>query len=212
MMLSEAGESRVRGYLFVLSRSMRTFVAPALAEDALREVESHIRERLEQEPAGDERAVVERVLAELGEPLRVARAYSTEMTLDEAVATGRFVPMLRAIWHLATTSVAGFAWAMAAFVGWVLGLSVLALAPIKVLFPNNVGIFYENGAFQGAGANFGHGPGIEVQVFGYWIVPVAAALGILILVATHRASRRMLGWLRSRKAPARIRLRVEVRQ
>ena len=105
MRLSDSGEARVRGYLFVLGRSLRTFLQPSAADDALREVESHIRERLEQAESDDERGAVEKVLAELGSPMRVAQAYSTEMTLDEAVTTGRFLPVLRAVWHLATTSV-----------------------------------------------------------------------------------------------------------
>lgn len=212
MKLSETGESRVRGYLFVLERSLRSFLQPAVAEDALREVESHIRERLELEAGGvgDERAAVERVLADLGTPLRVAQAYSTEMTIDEAVASGRFLAVLRAVWHLGTTSVFGFFWAVFVFIGWTLGLSVMTLAPTKVLFPSNVGIFYKDGHIDAIGAIFGRAPGTEVHVFGYWIVPVALALGLAILFGTQRASRRVLGWLRSRRAPAKLRFRVEV--
>jgi len=160
----------------------------------------------------DERAAVERVLAELGPPLRVAQAYSHEMTLDEAVVTGRFVPMARALWHAATTSVVGFLWAIFVFVGWTTGLSFLAVAVVKVFFPNNVGVFTLNGVFVGAGAEFALPPGTEAHPFGYWVIPVAFAIGLAILVGTQRASRRMLGWLRSRKPPARIALKIEVRE
>ncbi len=260
MRLTEIGESRVRGYLFVLGRSLRSFLPAEVAEDAVREVESHIRERIAQvepreaqrsdhaeaahtnaaaakaderrEPldgrekarsraeaaqadAGaakaDERAVVERILSELGPPLRVAQAYSQEMTLDEAVATGRFVPMLRALWHLATTSVVGFAWAMVVFVGWTVGVAFLLLALTKIVLPNNVGIFYLNGQFHSAGANLMLPPGIESHPFGYWIVPVAVAIGLLVLIATQRGSRRILAWMRSRRPSARLRFAVEVR-
>ena len=70
MTLSEIGESRVRGYLYVLDKSLRSFLPRDVAADAVREVESHIRERLEQtEPIPDERVAVERVLGELGPPL-----------------------------------------------------------------------------------------------------------------------------------------------
>ena len=212
MTLSETGETRIRGYLFVLSRSLRALGAVAFVDEALKEVESHIRERVGQEQSGDERAVVERVLAELGTPQRVAQAYSSEMMLDEAVTTGRFLAVLRAVWHLATTSVYGFLWASAAFVGWVLGASVLLVAPIKVLFPNNVGVFFVDGRFHSAGAKLGSLAGAEVYPFGYWVVPVAILAGLAILIATQRASQRVLARLRSRKAPARIRFRVEVRE
>jgi len=229
MTLTEPGESRIRGYLFVLGRSLRSFLAPEVADDAVREVESHIRERIAQVEAregprshaeaavrgaaanADERAVVERVLAELGPPLRVAQAYSQEMTLDEAVTTGRFIPMVRALWHLATTSVFGFAWVLLVFVGWTMGISFLAVAVVKVIFPNNVGIFTLNGQFYGAGAELGLPPGIESHPFGYWVVPVSLAIGLAIVVLTQRASRRILAWIRSRKPSARLRFHVEVK-
>ena len=90
MKLTEVGESLVRGYLFILARSLRSFLPADVVADAVREVESHIRERADQVDAiPDERAAVQKVLAELGPPLRVAQAYSAEMTIDEAVSTGR---------------------------------------------------------------------------------------------------------------------------
>ncbi len=203
MKLTEVGESRVRGYLYVLQRSLRSFLPAEVVSDAVREVESHIRIRLDQvEAVPDERAAVERVLTELGAPLRVAQAYSHEMTLDEAVTTGRFVPMTRALWNAATTSVVGFMWALLVFAGWTMGVSFLAVAVVKVILPNNVGTFTENGVFSGAGAMISLPPGAEVHPFGYWVIPVALALGLSILVGTQRASRRILSWMRSRRQPA----------
>ena len=212
MELSEAGESRVNGYLFVLRRSLRSFLAAEVADDAVKEVASHVRDRLDEtEAGGDEREAVERVLAELGPPMRVARAYSVEMAIDEALTSGRVVAVARALWHLGTTSLVGFAWALFVFVGWTFGISILLLAPLKVIFPNNVGMFYSNGVFQSAGANFGHPPGTEVHPFGYWIVPVALGLGFAIIVGTHRASRRILRWMRSRRPGPRLRVRLELK-
>ncbi len=229
MKLSEIGEQRIRGYLFVLGRSLRSFLPVDVADDAVREVESHIRERIEQidDPRGapslaarsgaphvppDERAIVEEVLGELGPPLRVAQAYSQEMTLDEAVTTGRFVPTLRALWHMATTSIVGFAWALAVFVGWVVGISFLLVAVIKIILPNNVGVFYLNGTFHSAGAELMLPPGVEAHPVGYWIVPASIAIALAVLVGTQRASRRILGWIRARKPAARLRFRLEVRE
>jgi len=213
MNITETGESRIRGYLFVLGQSLRSFLPRDVADDAVREVESHIRERMDQvEPAGSERDAVERVLAQLGPPLRVAQAYSHEMTLDEAVTTGRFVPVVRALWHLATTSVSGFAWVLLVFTGWTVGISFLAVAVVKVIFPNNVAVFTMNGRFYSAGAEFGLPAGVEAHPFGYWIVPVALAIGLALLIGTQHASRRILAWIRSRKPSARLRLRVEVEE
>ena len=88
MKLSESGESRVRGYLYVFERSLRSFLEPKVAADAVREVESHIRDAVAQ--AGDvpnELDALERILMRLGPPMQVAQAYSLELVMDEAETT-----------------------------------------------------------------------------------------------------------------------------
>lgn len=208
MKLTEAGEARIRGYLFVLGRSLRTFLPPAVATDAVKEVESHLRERAEQtEPLPDERAALERVLTELGPPLRVAQAYAAEMAVEEAVTTGRLLPIARAVWHLATTTVGGFFAALALFVGYATGASFLILALLKPIFPENVGLYVVGGVPHGFGF-FPASPGAEV-VGGYWVIPLSALLGLGLLVATHRGARRLLAWWRGRATRLRLRLEVE---
>src|SRR5262249_44066934 len=46
MVLSDTGEARVHGYLFVLERSLKTFLPTEVVRDAVREIESHLRERI----------------------------------------------------------------------------------------------------------------------------------------------------------------------
>src|SRR3954451_19825699 len=107
--LSDTGTARVNGYLFVLERSLKSFLPIDVARDAVREIESHLRERIASaDGAPNERAALEKIVRELGPPPRVAQAYSAELTTDEAVTTGRLVPMLRAIWQGAWSTVSGF--------------------------------------------------------------------------------------------------------
>ena len=76
MNLSDAGESRIRGYLFLLEQSLRTFLRRDVAADAVREVESHIRERvLDDDGMPNERDALNRLLDAMGPPHRLARAY-----------------------------------------------------------------------------------------------------------------------------------------
>src|SRR6185503_6390215 len=141
MQLSEAGESRVQGYLFVLERSLNTFLPREVVRDSVREIESHLRERVLTATASpNEREAVERILGELGPPLRVAQAYSAERTIDEAVATGRFVPIVRAVGHLAQTTMVGFFTALGLLVGYATSFAFFALAVLKPIFPGNVGV------------------------------------------------------------------------
>jgi uncharacterized membrane protein len=127
--LTDTGESRINGYLFVLERSLKSFLPSEVVRDAVREIESHLRERVASADANsNERDALEKILAELGPPLRVAQAYSAERTIDEAVATGRFVPMVRAVGHLALTTMTGFWAAFGLLVGYMVAFAFIALA------------------------------------------------------------------------------------
>lgn len=202
MSLSPAGESRIRGYLYVFERSLRTFLSPDVTKDFVREVESHIRARARDiDLAGDERAQLERILADLGHPLRVAKAYSLEMAVDEAVASGRFVPVARAVFQLAVTTVRGFVAAVGLFTGYAFGFGFLLVAALKPVFPQSTGLFMVGGIPRGFGTQFNVGP--EVEVYGgYWIIPICVVIGFAILVITHRIAKATLDRWRERRALA----------
>ena len=197
MILSEAGESRVLGYLFVLERSLRLGLPREVARDAAREIESHVRERIAAVSAStDERAALEQILAELGPPLRVAQAYSTERTLDEAVVTGRLLPMARALAHLAVTTVGGFFAALGLLVGYLSGFALLVIGAMKPIFPNNVGFFVVNGPGSmpsSLGIQF---PAPSAPAGGNWVILIGLVFGLGILALTHRGARKFLGWWR----------------
>jgi len=197
--LTETGESRVNGYLFVLERSLKTFLPPDVVRDAVREIESHVRERvIEADGAPNERDALERILSELGPPLRVAQAYSAERTIDEAVATGRFVSIVRAVSHLAVSTIGGFFAALGLLIGYLTAFCFIALAALKPIFPNNVGIQFAHGVPVGLGAHFPMSPDIDLRG-GYWIIPIALFIGLAIFVATQRGARRYLSWWRGRR-------------
>ena len=65
VILSSIGESRVNGYLFVLERSLATFLPGDVVRDAVREIGSHLQERIAAAtPVPDERTALEKILAE----------------------------------------------------------------------------------------------------------------------------------------------------
>ena len=197
MILSEVGESRVLGYLFVLERSLSLALPREVARDAAREIESHVRERIAAVgAAADERAALEQILAELGPPLRVAQAYSTERTLDEAVVTGRLLPMARAIAHLAVTTVGGFFAALGLLVGYLSGFTLLVIGAMKPIFPDNVGFWVVNGpGSTPSSLSIKFSPD-SVPAGGNWVILIGLVFGLGILVLTHRGARKFLGWWR----------------
>ena len=202
MVLSETGESRVRGYLFVLERSLHLALPRDVARDAVREIESHVRERILAVPAAsDERGALEQILAELGPPLRVAQAYSTERVIDEAVVTGRLVPIVRALWHAAVRSVSGFFAALGILVGYAIGSAFLLIGLLKPIFPRYVGLWFEGpGRLPTFGVqNAPPGP----PAGGNWVILIGLGFGLLFLVLTHRGAKRFLGWFRRRRLQSR---------
>ena len=202
MDLSAAGESRVRGYLYVFERSLRTFLPRETVQDAVREVESHIRDRVTGcDAVPNERDALERILQELGGPQQVARAYSDELTVDEAITSGRVAPVIRAILRVATTGVAAFFLSLALLVGYSVALGFAAIGVLQPIFPNNVGIWVRHGIPVSFGAQF-PAPPDAVLLGGYWIIPVALAVSAVCLIATHRAARAWLRRWRGRFSPA----------
>jgi uncharacterized membrane protein len=201
MVLSETGKSRVNGYLYVLERSLQSFLPRETATDAVREIESHLRERIAARTATpDERTTLEGIFAELGPPLRVAQAYASERVLDEAVTTGRLVATLGAVWHLATTTVIGFVAALGIFIGYVAAFAFVAIAVLKPIFPDNVGVEFVQGVPVAFGAHFPTAVGADLRG-GYWVIPMALFGGLAIFVGTHRGARRFLAWMRERRVP-----------
>jgi hypothetical protein len=204
--LTDTGQSRVNGYLFVLGRSLKTFLPADVVRDAVREIESHLRDRIAtSEGSPNEREALERILNELGPPLQVAKAYSAERIVDEAIATERFVPMLRAVWHLAVTTVVGFGAALGILIGYLFGLAFVSLAILKPIFPENVGIWVRDGHDSLStefpwrlGGQFPIPPGEHI-VGGYWVVPICLFLGLLVLVLNHRGTMKFLSWWRNRR-------------
>ena len=199
MTLSTVGESRVNGYLFVLERSLSTFLPRDVVRDAVKEIDSHLRERVAAvEAAPDERQALERILAELGPPLQVAQAYSAERTIDEAVTTGRFVPVVRAMGHLAATTAGGFLAALGLLLGYITSFAFVAIAALKPIFPDNIGVQFIHGVPVGLGMHIPLEPGVDLRG-GYLIIPFALLCGLGIFVGTHRGARLFLARWRQRR-------------
>lgn len=196
MTLSDIGESRVRGYLYILERTLRASVSSALAADAIREVESHIRERIaETAPMPNERDALEAILTRLGSPSTVARAYSLELIMEEAAVGGRVTAVLRSLFHGAGTGIVEFLTALLLFTGYASGWAFVSIAILKPIFPNNVGLWTHEGF--SLGGEFPAPEGVT-PLGGYWIIPICLLVGLGVLVLTHRFARRWITRMRER--------------
>jgi hypothetical protein len=146
----------------------------------------------------NERDALNRLLEDIGSPHRLARAYSAEMAVDEAVASGRIGSIARALLAVARTTVEGFAAALGIFIGYLLSVALLIIAIMKPIFPDNVGVRWQNGEFRGAGWEISIDPG-TVVTHGWWLALVSLIAGTLLLRATHRGARRYLRRVSARR-------------
>ncbi len=106
--------------------------------------------------------------------------------------------MMRAIWHLAVSTVAGFFAAIALMFGYFVGIASIAVAAIKPFFPENAGIQFVRGVPVGFAAQFPVSPTTDLRG-GYWTIPLGLACGLGVLVVTHRCGRKYLAWWRERR-------------
>ena len=202
MKLSEAGIARVRGYLYVLDRALQRKLPRAVARDAVREIEAHINTRVEETAAaGDERVALERILAELGPPLRVAQAYSADKNLDDAVETGRVLAIVRSIANAAFATAFGFIAAIFLFTGYVSGIAFVIIGLAKPIFPDNVGFWRVNGPTSIPSSLGFQWSTTETPAGGNWVIVIGLGVGLALLGLTHWGARAFLRWYRARRAP-----------
>ena len=69
---------------------------------------------------------------------------------------------------------------------------------MKPIFPNNTGLWVRDGIPRSFGTMF-PAPADAVPVGGYWIIPISLAIGLVILVATHRGARALVRRWRERR-------------
>ena len=201
MRLDPAGEARIRGYLFMVDRSLRSSLSRDAARDAVRDIERHIFARVEAtDDAGDQRLAVERILAELGTPLRVAQAYSTDRTLDEAVLTGKLLPILRSIANAAVATVFGFIAALVLFTAYLSGAALFTIGLLKPFFPNNIGIWTVNGPGSLPTSLGIQTSPAEAPAGGNWVILIGIGGGLLLIGFAHLGARAFLAWLRAKRS------------
>lgn len=152
----------VSGYLKALRRALAPLPEADRAE-IVAEIESHIAE------AGPPAAPV---LARLGPPDMLARAYLEDHQLSRALYGGAPGALLGTLLARATRSGAAFAAGVAGVVLYAFALSFAAIAVLKPVAPGHVG--YWNGAGQ-AMFGFVSTPPAAPERLGWWIVPLALA-------------------------------------
>ena len=190
-------------------------------DDLIREVRSHILERVEAEPKVTPE-VLTKILRAVGEPKVLAAEYRTQVMLREA--TRKDAPwvlrpwvLLRATLRWAVTSMAGLIAFVATVIGYGCSAVFLICAVLKPLLPSRIGLWlapqhtlslgYWNGRISGSEVygisvrppisfvlgTLGATEGPVRELLGNWFIPVSILCGALFFVATSLVARWLIG-------------------
>lgn len=197
-------------------------------EDFIREVRSHILERVEAEPevTAD---VLTKILRAVGEPKELASEYRTQAMLREATRSdGPWVlrpwVLLRATLRWGVTSIAGLIALLVTVIGYGCTVVFYLCALLKPVFPTHIGLWlaaqhtlslgYWNGRVSGAEVygisvqsptsfvlfgTLGPTGGPIRELLGNWLIPIGFLCGALFFLATSKVTRWSIARFNRRK-------------
>ena len=200
MILSDVGESRVNGYLYVLERSLATFLPATVVRDAVREIESHLRERIDAVGSvADERATLEQILRESGRCCASRRRtpLSARSTRRWSPAASSHRPRLLA--------------PRCHERGWLSGRArpvrrlhlrprVSRDRPAEADLSQQRRVLERERRRELSDQPRDRFATDEMPAGGYWVIPIGLFLGLGLLVLLQRGARRFLAWWRERSA------------
>lgn len=181
-------------------------------DEIVREVRSHILERVEAEGNVTEDILAE-ILRAVGDPKELASEYKTQAILRRATRSKSPWLLLRATLRWAATSVAGTVAFLATVAGYGCAAVFLVCASLKPFFPSRIGLWlapeqtlsfgYWNGRLSSTEiygisvrppASFALGTlsatnGPVRELLGMWLIPIGVLFGALFFVATTIVAR-----------------------
>lgn len=147
------------------------------------EIESHIADR-----SRGTGASVADILAGLGEPDTLARAYLDSRELSGALSRSAPGPLLAAILARATRSGAAFAVGLAGVILYAFAFSLALTAVLKPVMPRNVGLWTGPDGVQ---FGFLSSPPAGAETLGVWIVPLALVAAVLCYLVASTLMKRV---------------------
>ncbi len=199
MDIPETAVDTVERYLLRLRLAMGD--VPVLQRDEfMREIRSHIIERLEHEPGTSEQACAA-ILKTLGDPEVIARDYRSEWLMARASrlqwlteqASRLHIPRLplRTAVRWTLTGIQCFIVMMVGIVGYTFAAAFAITAVLKPVFPNNIGLFVSE-----AGVQIANLVPQGTEILGPSYIPVALLLGFSFAMGTHGSIRWISGRFR----------------
>jgi len=204
MLLEKPAEELLDRYLGAVARELRVF-PPAEVKEILRELRSHVFERLE---AGWDRRRLTEVLEQLGDARAIAREYldlhrgprdSTHLVFA-GVAPGRQTGSF-GMWARTVTTIVGALVVSSLAYGFAACSLYVALA--KPFRPTHVGLWLLPDPNGDLNVSLGSHAGAQTaqELLGWWVIPLGVGLGAIVASLTWRWNLQLIrSWIASRHA------------
>lgn len=188
-MTTAAGvDPKIESYLARVRVALRGLPESEI-EDILRELRSNTVEL-----AGEEAAEVEAALRSLGDPIDLARTYRSENQMVRAECSGSPLVIMQGLRHASQSRLGRVAATALYAFGYINVLTLWAAAIHKLFAPSHTGLWYTPGWIWSLTLVTGGGqPEGARELLGWWLVPVALALGWGVRYMTDRIAQ---WWIR----------------
>jgi hypothetical protein len=187
--VSGEAEQKIEAYLARLRKHLRGIDEKELHE-ILEELRGHILDRSTvsgEEPSAD---AMDRTLAALGTPERLAGEYLADNLLAQADMSRSPLRVLQILFRWASLSVAGFFVFLGSIVGYFLGAALILCALLKPVHPQTAGLWRIPAGADGSAFSlrlgFGSAPPGASDVLGWWIIPIGLVVGWALVMLTTR--------------------------
>jgi uncharacterized membrane protein len=194
-------QGRADVYLAALRKQLTGLPADEV-EEIVRELRSHIAERVAAGGSDGNGTPVEQILRQLGTPEEIGALYRADAQVAHARASFSPILIIRTTMRWATKTSLGFSAFLAGVVGYSFGAALIVCAALKPFFPAYIGLWINRHGMV-LGAEMPRPLGQEL--LGWWIIPYGFGVGIAFIVGITVLLRWML-----RFAP-RVSRRIAVR-
>lgn len=170
--------------------TLRNYLGPMTLderEEIVREIQAHIRDAVEE--CGNDAATV---LQRLGSPEDLAAQYRDGLLVRRASRSFSPVLLLRASLRVASKGIFGLLVFFCGLFGYAFGGGLILTAVAKCILPRNTGVWVTGGHLSNSGVLFPPPQAPAHEILGWWYIPVALAIGCVLVVLTTLAIRGFL--------------------
>ena len=150
-------------------------------KELLLEIKGHLLESFHQDPAESEEEKLLNAIDRLGDPEIFLRPLIADRYMTRASRTLSPKDVVKGLYYSLFTGL------KKAFISFLLGLGyilvfvLVAISFLKPFFPNHVGLILFNDGSMTAGMST-NSSGVKIDYLGYWVIPIAACLSILLYI------------------------------